>query len=81
VEHGAALSYTVPLAQWALLAIIVLGGVPLLFQTLRQLAHHEFGVDVIAILAIAGSAALDQYLAGTFIVLMLPAARRSRPSP
>jgi heavy metal translocating P-type ATPase len=66
-----ALSGHALLAQWALLAIVVLGGVPLLLQTLRQLWRREFGVDVIAILAIAGSAALGQYLAGAFIVLML----------
>jgi heavy metal translocating P-type ATPase len=59
------------LAQGALLLIIVLGGVPLLIETVRQLWRREFGVDVIAILAIAGSAALGQYLAGAIIVLML----------
>ncbi len=66
-----ALTGRATLAQWALLAIIVLGGVPLLLQTLRQLWRREFGIDLIAILAIAGSAALGQYLAGSFIVLML----------
>jgi heavy metal translocating P-type ATPase len=59
------------LAQWTLLLIIVIGGVPLLIETARQLWRREFGVDVIAILAIAGSAALGQYLAGAIIVLML----------
>ncbi len=42
-------------AQWSLIAIILLGGIPLLWATLRQLAHGEVGVDVIAILAIGGS--------------------------
>jgi heavy metal translocating P-type ATPase len=59
------------LAQWTLLLIIVIGGVPLLIETARQLWRREFSVDVIAILAIAGSAALGQYLAGAIIVLML----------
>jgi heavy metal translocating P-type ATPase len=58
-------------AQEALLLIIVIGGVPLVVETARQLWRREFGVDVIAILAIAGSAALGQYLAGAIIVLML----------
>jgi heavy metal translocating P-type ATPase len=58
-------------AQGALLLIIVIGGVPLLIETARQVWRREFGVDVIAILAIAGSAALGQYLAGAIIVLML----------
>jgi heavy metal translocating P-type ATPase len=59
------------LAQWTLLLIIVIAGVPLVIDTARQLWRREFGVDVIAILAIAGSAALGQYLAGAIIVLML----------
>jgi heavy metal translocating P-type ATPase len=59
------------LAQGTLLLIIIIGGVPLLIETVRQLWRREFGVDVIAILAIAGSAALGQYLAGAIIVLML----------
>ncbi len=58
-------------SQWSLIVIILLGGVPLLWQTVRQLAHGEVGVDVIAILAIGGSLILGQYLAGAIIVLML----------
>ncbi|HEY7340905.1 MAG TPA: HAD-IC family P-type ATPase, partial [Ktedonobacterales bacterium] len=58
-------------AQWGLITIILLGGIPLLWETLRQLAHGEVGVDVIAILAIGGSLMLGQYLAGAIIVLML----------
>jgi heavy metal translocating P-type ATPase len=54
-----------------LLVIILLGGLPLLWETGQQLLHKEFSVDVIAILAIAGSLVLQQYLAGALIVLML----------
>ncbi|HUY76454.1 MAG TPA: HAD-IC family P-type ATPase [Ktedonobacterales bacterium] len=56
---------------WTLGAIIVVGGVPLLWQTIMQLVHREMSVDLIAILAIAGALALQQYLAGAFIVLMM----------
>jgi heavy metal translocating P-type ATPase len=59
------------LAQWGLLAICLLGGLPLVWETLGQLAHGEFGVDLIAILAIAGSVLLHQYLAGALVVVML----------
>jgi heavy metal translocating P-type ATPase len=59
------------LARWSLLAIIVIGAVPLLWETLSQLAHREFGVDLIALLAITGSVLLQEYLAGAIIVLML----------
>ncbi len=59
------------IANWILLAVALLGGIPLLWETLQQLFHREFGVDVIAILAIGGSIALGQYLAGALVVLML----------
>src|SRR6266487_2558812 len=59
------------LANWTLLAVVLLGSIPLLWETMQQFLHKEFGVDVIAILAIGGSAALGQYLAGAFVVLML----------
>lgn len=59
------------LAQWSLLAVILLGGIPLLWETILQFFHKEFGVDVIAILAIGGSLLLGEYLAGALIVLML----------
>ena len=59
------------IANYILLAVALLGGIPLLWETLKQLFHKEFGVDVIAILAIGGSIALGQYLAGALVVLML----------
>ena len=59
------------LSNWMLLAIIVIGAVPLVWETLGQLVHREFGVDLIAILAITGSMLLNEYLAGALIVLML----------
>ena len=59
------------IANWTLLAVALLGGIPLLWETLKQLFHREFGVDVIAILAIGGSILLRQYLAGALVVLML----------
>lgn len=76
------------LAHWILLAVILVGVLPLLWQTLQQFWHKEFGVDVIAILAIGGSALLGEYLAGALIVLMLSggealeayAVRRARSS-
>jgi len=59
------------LANWALLAVVFLGGIPLLWKTMQQVLRKEFGVDVLAILAIGGSAVLGQYLAGALVVLML----------
>lgn len=59
------------LAEWTLAAIVLAGGIPLLWDTARQLIHREFGVDLLALLAIGGSFILGQYLAGAIIVLML----------
>ncbi len=58
------------IANWLLLAVVVLGGGVLLWRIGRQFLHKEFSVDVIALLAIAGSLLLGQYLAGALIVLM-----------
>src|SRR2546423_6651645 len=59
------------IANWMLLAVVLLGGLPLLWETFQQGLHKEFSVDVIAILAITGSLLLGEYLASAFVVLML----------
>ena len=59
------------LANWTLMVIVLMGGIPLLWDTLKHIIHREFSVDFIAILAITGSLLLQEYLAGAFIVLML----------
>lgn len=57
-------------AHWTLFTVVLLGGIPLLWETIRQFLHKEFSVDVIAIIAITGSLFLGEYLAGAFVVLM-----------
>jgi heavy metal translocating P-type ATPase len=54
---------------WAITTVA--SAVPLVLEIVRSLRKREFGVDVIAILAIVGSLALQQYLAGAVIALML----------
>jgi heavy metal translocating P-type ATPase len=54
---------------WA--AAVVIALVPLGFSVARDLLHRETGVDLIALLAMAGSLALGQYLAGAVVGLML----------
>src|SRR5712692_4859403 len=54
---------------WA--ATTAIGLVPLAWETLLGLWRRETGVDLIALLAMAGSLALQQYLAGAVIALML----------
>jgi heavy metal translocating P-type ATPase len=71
VSVGLWLAGRADLAHWVLLAIIVMGAVPLVWEIVGQLVRREFGVDLIALLAIIGSVLLNEYLAGAIIVLML----------
>lgn len=50
---------------------LAMGGVPLLFDLLRQATQREFGADWLAGIAIVTSVILKEYLAGTLVVLML----------
>jgi heavy metal translocating P-type ATPase len=54
---------------WA--AGVVIALVPLTIEVGRDLLHGKTGVDIIALLAMAGSLALQQYLAGAVVGLML----------
>src|SRR5712692_3983549 len=38
------------LANWVLFVIVLLGGIPLLWETVQQFMHRELSVDLIAIL-------------------------------
>jgi heavy metal translocating P-type ATPase len=54
-----------------LLVALALGGVPLVFGLIRQLLARQFGSDLLAGMSIVTSMFLEEYLAGTFVVLML----------
>jgi heavy metal translocating P-type ATPase len=54
---------------WA--AAVTLALIPLGVSVTRDLLHRETGVDLIALLAMAGSLVLGQYLAGAVVGLML----------
>ena len=56
-------------ALWALTTAAML--LPLAWTVISDLRRGEMGVDVIALLAMAGSLVLGQYLAGAVIALML----------
>jgi heavy metal translocating P-type ATPase len=60
-----------PAAEWPLLVALLLGGTPLVVDLLVKAARREFGSDLLAGLSIATSVVLGEYLAGTFVVLML----------
>lgn len=57
--------------QMPLLATLVLGGLPLLYDLTRKLLRREFGSDLLGGISIITSILLGEYLAGSIIVLML----------
>ncbi len=52
------------------LATLVIGGIPLVLQTLGGMLRGRFAADIVAMLAIITAFVLGQYFAGTVIVLM-----------
>ncbi len=52
------------------MAGLVLGGAPLVWGSLRALAHRRFASDLVASLSIVGAILFAQPLAGLIIVLM-----------
>ena len=57
--------------QAPLLATLVIGGLPLLYDLLQKLLKREFGSDLLGGISIITSILLGEYLAGSIIVLML----------
>ena len=64
--HTSSVVYQIPL-----LATLALGGIPLVFDLLKKLWRREFGSDLLAGISIVTSVLLGEYLAGSFVVLML----------
>lgn len=54
-----------------LVVVLVIGGLPLIFDLLKHVMRLEFGADLLAGISIVTSALLGEYLAGTLVVLML----------
>jgi heavy metal translocating P-type ATPase len=54
-----------------LLAALLFGGVPLVFDLLLKLVRGQFGSDLLAGISIVTAVLLKEYLAGTLVVLML----------
>jgi len=57
--------------QVPLFVVLAVGGPPLVWDILVQIAHREFGSDLLAAIAIVSSVFFAQYLAGALVVLML----------
>lgn len=66
VVHAPARASQVPL-----LAALILGGIPIVWELAGKALRREFGSDLLAGISIVTSAILGEYLAGTIVVLML----------
>jgi heavy metal translocating P-type ATPase len=61
----------IALMRFPLIAVLVLGGVPLLYRLLVKMLHGDLGADLLAGISIVTSVWLDEWLAGSLVVLML----------
>jgi len=52
-------------------SVLIFGGMPLVWGLLVKMVHREFGSDLLAGISIVVSILLDEYLAGSLVVLML----------
>lgn len=57
--------------HYAWMATLIVGTLPLAYRMLKDMLRGHFGIDLIAIMAIITSFFLQEYLAGSVIVLML----------
>jgi heavy metal translocating P-type ATPase len=72
---AARLAGAAELANLILGVTVVAGLVPLAVSVARRLARKEPGVDLVAVVALGGSLALGEYLAGAVIAVMLASGR------
>ncbi|OQK18131.1 metal-transporting ATPase [Methyloprofundus sedimenti] len=63
--------YQISLGELPLMSVLILGGVPLLYQLSVKLFEGNFGADLLAGISIVTAVLLDEYLAGSLVVLML----------
>src|SRR5699024_10285202 len=59
------------IAAAPLIAIVIIGGAPLVYEVLAALFRREAGVDLLAAVAIITSVVMGEWLVGAIIVLML----------
>jgi heavy metal translocating P-type ATPase len=64
-------TYNVQWVEFPLIAVLLLGGIPLLYQIGVKLCNADLGADLLAGISILTAALLHEYLAGSLVVLML----------
>lgn len=65
------LSWTISQVQLPLILVLFFGGIPLLYDLCVKLLHGDFGSDLLAGISIVTAICLEEYLAGSLVVLML----------
>jgi heavy metal translocating P-type ATPase len=63
--------FPIELVSVPLLAVLALGGIPLVYQLGVKLGQGDWGADLLAGMSIVTAVALGEYLAGSLVVLML----------
>ncbi|MGZ5029561.1 MAG: heavy metal translocating P-type ATPase [Methylobacter sp.] len=63
--------FPIELVSVPLLAVLVLGGIPLVYQIGVKLGQGDWGADLLAGMSIITAVLLNEYLAGSLVVLML----------
>ncbi len=57
-------------SEWIWLATLILGGIPIVLQTIRGMFRGQFASDIVAMLAIITAIIMGQAFAGAVVVLM-----------
>lgn len=58
------------ISEWIWLATLILGGAPIVYQTIKGMLKGKFASDIVAMLAILTALIMDEAFAGAVVVLM-----------
>ena len=58
------------LGHWIWIGTLIIGGAPIIFDTIRNMIHRQFAADIIAMLAIITAILSNEALPGVVIVIM-----------
>lgn len=58
------------LAHWIWIVTLVIGGIPVIYETVKGMLKRHFATDIVAMLAIVAALALNDAFPGVIIVLM-----------
>lgn len=56
--------------HWIWIGTLIIGGIPIIIDTIRNMIHRQFAADIVAMLAIITAILSNQALPGVVIVIM-----------